>query len=133
MNRLSCFLLVIGLCIGLSNANLKWNEKNTVFFKSSLGRNNVLKIHCTSEDNLGFHFLRPGETYDFSFHDSIVRSDFYCELWQGPNFKFHASFMAYQGGGLIVHYGKKNFWDAREDGIYFTHGKETPKLEYKWK
>ncbi|XP_010450777.1 PREDICTED: uncharacterized protein LOC104732878 [Camelina sativa] len=131
MNRLSCLMLVIGLCVGLSDAFI-WNEKNTVFFKNSLGRNNVLKIHCLSSDDLGFHFLRTGETYDFSFHDSIGKSIFYCYLWQGPNFKFHAEFEAYKGGGLIVHYGKKNYWDAREDGIYFTHGTEKPKLEYKW-
>ncbi|CAH8277415.1 unnamed protein product [Arabidopsis lyrata] len=132
MHSLSWFLLVIGLSVGLSNA--KWNEKNAVFFKNSLGRNKVLKVNCISnDDNLGFHFLRPGETYDFSFHDSLFKSEFYCDLWQGPDFKLHASFMAYEGGGFIVHYGKKNFWDAREDGIYFTHGQKMPKLEYKWK
>ncbi|KAL1209168.1 putative S-protein [Cardamine amara subsp. amara] len=105
MNRLSCVLLIFGLCIGLSNT--KWNEKNSVFFKNSLGWNNVLKVHCISnDDDLGYHFLRPGGIYDFSFHDS---------------------------GGFIVHYGKKNFWEAKDDGIYFTHGKEVPKLEYMWK
>ncbi|EOA18864.1 hypothetical protein CARUB_v10007487mg [Capsella rubella] len=131
MNRLLCFLLIIGLCVGLSDS-FKFNEKNSVFFKSSLSRNNVLKIHCLSTDDLGVHFLRPGETYDFSFHDSFLTTSFGCFLWQGPNFKFQAEFEAYEGGGFIVHYGKKNYWDAREDGIYFTHGKEIPKLEYKW-
>jgi len=64
-----------------------------------------------------------------------LKTIFDCELKQGSsyyNYNFYARFRAYKGGGLIVHYGKKNFWDAREDGIYFTHGKETPKLEYKW-
>ncbi|WZZ04860.1 hypothetical protein YC2023_090781 [Brassica napus] len=129
MNRLSCFLLVIGLCVGLSNAY----EKNSVHFKNSLGRNNILKINCLSNnDNLGFHFLRPGETYEFSFHDSVFKTEFFCDLWQGPNFKFHAGFTGYEGGGLIVFFFPKNFWDAREDGIYFTHGQKTPKLEYNW-
>ncbi|KAG5402750.1 hypothetical protein IGI04_008869 [Brassica rapa subsp. trilocularis] len=50
----------------------------------------------------------------------------------GIEFRFHAKFMAYKSGGLILHYGKKNFWFCRDDGIYFTHGKQTPKLEYKW-
>ncbi|CAN7084652.1 unnamed protein product [Brassica oleracea var. botrytis] len=109
-------------------------EKISVHFKNSLGRNNILKINCLSNnDNLGFHFLRPGETYEFSFHDSVFKTEFFCDLWQGPNFKFHAGFTGYEGGGLIVHYGKQNFWDAREDGIYFTHGQKTPKLEYNWK
>ncbi|EOA18850.1 hypothetical protein CARUB_v10007472mg [Capsella rubella] len=129
MNRLLCFLLVIGLCVGLSDSF----EKNTVFIKSSLGLDNALKIHCRSkDDDLGFHFLRTGETYDFSFHDGIAGTLFACDLWQGPNFKFHTSFVAYESGSLVFHHGKKNYWDAREDGIYFTHGKEMPKLEYKW-
>lgn len=115
MNRLSCYLFAIGLFVGLSNA--KWNEKNSVYFKNSLRRNNVLKVHCISnDDDLGFHFLRPRETYDFSFHDSIMKTEFYCDLWQRPNFKFHAEFMGYEGGGLIVHYGKKKIWDAKTDG-----------------
>ncbi|XP_010435862.1 PREDICTED: uncharacterized protein LOC104719609 [Camelina sativa] len=132
MNRLLCFLLFIGLCVGLSDAKFKWPKKSTVFVKSSLGQNNVLKIHCKSvDDDLGFHFLRTGETYDFSFYESFLITSFDCYLWQGPHYKFHAEFEAYAGGGIIIH-SKKNFWDAREDGIYFTHGKEMPKLEYKW-
>ncbi|KAL9281617.1 S-protein 8 [Arabidopsis thaliana] len=132
MHSLSWFLLVIGLSVGLSSG--KWNEKNSVIFTNSLGRNKVLKVNCISnDDNLGFQFLRHGQTYDFSFHDSLFKSEFYCDLWQGPNFKLHAAFTAYEGGGLIVHYGKKNFWDVRDDGIYFTHGQKMPKLEYTWK
>ncbi|CAF1868959.1 unnamed protein product, partial [Brassica oleracea var. botrytis] len=90
-------------------------------------------IDCSSKDDfLGVHDLKPGQTFDFSFNDSIFKTKFDCTLAQGQGFIHQASFRAYEGGGFIVHYGKKNFWDAREDGIYFTHGKETPKLEYKW-
>ncbi|CAH8263196.1 unnamed protein product [Arabidopsis lyrata] len=133
MNFFSYFLVVIVLCAGLSNA--KFNEKNSVVFKNSLGPKNVLKIHCISkDDDLGYNYLRPGQIYEFSFHDSVLKTKFDCELWQGrgPTYKFYANFRAYKGGGLIVHSGKKNFWEVREDGIYFTHGKEIPKLEYKW-
>ncbi|ESQ37814.1 hypothetical protein EUTSA_v10029254mg [Eutrema salsugineum] len=132
MNRFSCFLFVIVLCVGLGNAKL-W-EKNSVHFRNSLHPGNILTIRCQlNKDDLGFHDLKPGETYDFSFRDSLFKTKVDCALQQGgPNQKFHANFRAYKGGGLIVHYGKKNFWDAREDGIYFTHGKEAPKLEYKW-
>ncbi|CAL9233588.1 unnamed protein product [Arabidopsis halleri] len=42
MNCFSYFLFVIVLCAGLSNA--KFNEKNSVVFKNSLGPKNVLKI-----------------------------------------------------------------------------------------
>ncbi|EOA28447.1 hypothetical protein CARUB_v10024656mg [Capsella rubella] len=133
MNYFSYFLLVIVLFAGLSNA--KFNEKNSVIFKNSLAPKNVLKIHCTSkDDDLGYHYLRGVEIYEFRFHDSVLKTKYDCELWQGrgPTYKFYAKFRAYEGGGLIRRYGKKNIWEAREDGIYFTHGKETPKLEYKW-
>ncbi|CAN6917843.1 unnamed protein product [Brassica oleracea] len=131
MNRLLCFQLVVTLCFGLSYA--KFYEKDSVHFNNSLNPNNILKVHCISDqDDFGDHFLSPGQTYDFSFYESITKTKVDCDLWQGPDFRFHAKFMAYKGGGFIVHYGKKNFWDAREDGIYFTHGKELPKLEYKW-
>ncbi|CAN8242088.1 unnamed protein product [Cochlearia groenlandica] len=133
MNHFLCVLLVIFFYFRLGNAEL-W-ENNSVHFNNSLGPKNILKIDCVlNKDDLGFHFLNPGETYVFSFHDSLFKTKADCELWQGlgPTYKFHASFRAYEGGGIIVHYGKKNFWDAREDGIYFTHGKEAPKLEYKW-
>ncbi|KAF8114176.1 hypothetical protein N665_0040s0031 [Sinapis alba] len=130
-NRLWCFHLVITLCVGLSCA--KFYEKDSVHFNNSLNPNNVLKVHCISEqDDFGDHFLSLGQTYDFSFYESIKKTKVDCDLWKGPDFRFHAKFRAYEGGGFIVHYGKKNFWDAREDGIYFTHGKELPKLEYKW-
>ncbi|XP_010480902.2 PREDICTED: uncharacterized protein LOC104759702 [Camelina sativa] len=129
MNRLLCVLVLIALCVGFNNAKMK----NFVHFKNSLLQKNILKIHCQSdEDDLGIHFLSPGQTYNFSFNDSIFKTKIDCELWQGIGFKFFAKFMAYKSGGLILHHGKKIFWDAREDGIYFTHGKQIPKLEYKW-
>lgn len=128
MNRFWCFLLVIALCVWLSNAKMK----NSVHFRNSLLPKNILKIHCRSEDDLGIHLLSPGQTYDIYFNDSIFKTKIYCQLWQGIDFKYYRYFMAYKSGGLIIHHGKQNFWDARQDGIYFTHGQEIPKLEYKW-
>ncbi|RID41912.1 hypothetical protein BRARA_J01835 [Brassica rapa] len=129
--RLSCFLIIIALCAELSNGAVF--PKDSVHFNNSLQPNNILRVHCISdEDDLGDHFLSHGQTYDFSFYESIFKTEVICGLWQGPSFEYYALFKAYEGGGLIVHYGKKNYWDAREDGIYFTHGFYPPKLEYRW-
>ncbi|KAG2273747.1 hypothetical protein Bca52824_056302 [Brassica carinata] len=100
MNRLSCFLIVIALlCAESSNGA-------------------ILKVHCiTDEDDLGDHLLNPGQTYDFSFYESIFKTEVICGLWQGPGFKYYALF-------------RTNLWDAREDGIYFTHGSTPPTLKY---
>ncbi|CAN7067924.1 unnamed protein product [Brassica rapa subsp. trilocularis] len=129
--RLSCFLIIIALCAELSNGAVF--PKDSVHFNNSLQPNTILRVHCVSdEDDLGDHFLSHGQTYDFSFYESIFKTEVICGLWQGPGFEYYALFKAYEGGGLIVHYGKKNYWDAREDGIYFTHGFYPPKLEYRW-
>ncbi|CDY30316.1 BnaA09g09610D [Brassica napus] len=34
---------------------------------------------------------------------------------------------AFEGGSGAFDHGKKNYWYAREDGIYFTHGREIKK------
>ncbi|CAL9234247.1 unnamed protein product [Arabidopsis halleri] len=39
---------------------------------------------------------------------------------------------AFQGASGSFDHGKTNYCDIREDGIYFTHGKDIPRLEYKW-
>ncbi|ESQ37438.1 hypothetical protein EUTSA_v10002720mg [Eutrema salsugineum] len=130
MNRIWCSLFIIALCIGWSNAL----KKNSVHFKNSLGQNNILRIHCTKDDDdLGYQQLSPGQTYDISFHDSLWGMRINCDLWQGLDYRFHAHFLAYEGGLIIPFVGKNNFWDAREDGIYFTHDiLKVPTLKYKW-
>ena len=131
MKRISCFLIVIALSAELSNGESY--DKDSVHFINSLNPNNILRVHClTHDDDLGYHLLSPGQTYEFSFYESIFTTKVNCALWQGPGFKFYAIFRAYTGGGFIVHYGRKNFWDAREDGIYISHGKDSPKLKYNW-
>ncbi|KAG5389829.1 hypothetical protein IGI04_031370 [Brassica rapa subsp. trilocularis] len=116
MNPLSCFLIVIALSAELSNGESY--DKDSVHFINSLNPNNILRVHClTHDDDLGYHLLSPGQTYEFSFYESIFTTKVNCALWQGPGFKFYAIFRAYTGGGFIVHYGRKNFWDAREDGL----------------
>lgn len=62
----------------------------------------------------------------------LVRTTIDCNLVKGSTFVHHSYFRAYEGGGFISHYGKQVFWDAREDGVYLSHGKDTPKYMYKW-
>lgn len=132
MNHIFSFLFVIALCVGLINAAIN-KQKNSVHFRNDLGPNNTLWIHCISdEDDFGDHFLTLGETYDFSFYDSVVGTLIKCDLGKGIRFRFHAKFIAYEGVWLIPHYGQMNFWYAKEDGIYFAHGKDIPKLKYTW-
>ncbi|WZY77566.1 hypothetical protein YC2023_023950 [Brassica napus] len=130
MNRFSCFLFAIVLCVGLGNSKLF--ERNLIQFRNSLGPENVLTVFCRlNEHDQGYHHLNQGQVYDLLFWDSFFSNKAYCALWQGNGRqKYHAYFLAYKTGGL--HFDKKNLWDCREDGIYFTHGKEIPKLENRW-
>ncbi|CAN8257987.1 unnamed protein product [Cochlearia groenlandica] len=130
MNCILSRLFVIVLFIGLSNAGL-WDKNTVHFINSFVQKENVLRVNCASDDDkFGLHFVNQGQTYNISFHDSIFKTRITCDLWQVSG--LHAGFRAYEGGGGIIHYGKQNFWYARDDGVYFTHGEEEPKLEYRW-
>ncbi|CDY23324.1 BnaA08g12220D [Brassica napus] len=70
MSPLSCFLIVIALSAELSNGESY--DKDSVHFINSLNPNNILRVHClTHDDDLGYHLLSPGQTYEFSFYESI--------------------------------------------------------------
>ncbi|KAH0915383.1 hypothetical protein HID58_029829 [Brassica napus] len=69
MNPLSCFLIVIALSAELSNGESY--DKDSVHFINSLNPNNILRVHClTHDDDLGYHLLSPGQTYEFSFYEN---------------------------------------------------------------
>ncbi|ESQ50620.1 hypothetical protein EUTSA_v10023189mg [Eutrema salsugineum] len=130
MNHLLCILFVMVLCVELGNA--KPFAPNRLYFKNSLGPTNDLKINCTfNKRDLGIFFVKPGNTEEFRFHGTYsLKNIIDCSLYQKPG--PHAMIRAYEGSSGAFDHGKRNYWDAREDGIYFTHGKEVPKLEYKW-
>lgn len=119
----------MSLCVGLGSAKL-W-AKNGIHVKNSLGPGNTLMVFCKwNDEQLGTVFLSTGQTYDFSFRGKFVfKNKIDCNLSQGTHI---ATIRAFESGSGAFDHGKQNFWDAREDGIYFTHGSEAPKLEYKW-
>ncbi|KAL0694198.1 hypothetical protein Bca4012_061378 [Brassica carinata] len=130
MNRFSCFLFIMAVSIGLGNAKLF--AKNHIYLNNSLNPGNELQVFCKwNGEQIGTFFIQPGETDDFSFHDKFVpKNKIDCTFRQirGPSVMIRA----FEGGSGAFDHGKKNYWYAREDGIYFTHGQEVPKLEYKW-
>ncbi|EOA19636.1 hypothetical protein CARUB_v10002986mg [Capsella rubella] len=130
MNGFSCFLFVMVLCVRSSDGKLF--GENLVQFKNSLNPGKQIKISCTLNKKEQFQlFMDPGETYDYKFHGKyLLKNKMDCQLTQGV--LGDVLFRAYEGASGIFDHGKQNFWDVREDGVYFTHGKETPKLEYKW-
>ncbi|CAH2079041.1 unnamed protein product [Thlaspi arvense] len=114
----------------MSNAKL-W-AANFIQFKNSLGPQNKIYISCGG--NVAFNFfLNPREIYNFSFHGYTFKKNVIdCVITQTIAKDKMAKIRAYSGGSALFEHGKKNYWDFREDGIYFTHGKAIPKLDYKW-
>ncbi|ESQ30131.1 hypothetical protein EUTSA_v10011968mg [Eutrema salsugineum] len=137
MNRVSCFSFVIVFCVGLGDAGFL--DQNSVQFKNSLKPGNILTVRCDlNDDDLGYHDLNPGVTYELRFYNRLFKTKISCAFWQGDSKqKFHQYFRTYTvripprkfkgintigspenltyTGGL--HYGKTNFWDVKEDGI----------------
>ncbi|KAL1200178.1 putative S-protein [Cardamine amara subsp. amara] len=133
MNRFLCFLFVMAFCVGLGDAKLF--GKNHVNFKNSIGPGAQVKVFCKLNGKQLFDlWLNFGESYDYSFHGKFVTTNkMDCFLMQGVGgLKFSTWIRAFQGASGAFDHGKQNFWDCRTDGIYFTHGKDAPKLEYKW-
>ncbi|EOA22471.1 hypothetical protein CARUB_v10003119mg [Capsella rubella] len=131
MNHLSYFLFVMVLCVpGLGNAKL--GGKNLVQFKNSLISAKLINIFCKLNNHkLFIVFLKRGQIYKYSFHGQFVtRNKMDCDIRE-ENLK-SVWIRAYQGSSGAFDHGKTNYWDIREDGIYFTHGKDVPKLEYRW-
>ncbi|CAH8262704.1 unnamed protein product [Arabidopsis lyrata] len=129
MNNILRFLFVMVLCVGLGNAKI-WG-KNLVQFKNSVEGKQV-NIFCKlNNKQLFVVFLEPGEIYDHWFHGQFVTTNkMDCDIRE-LQYKL-VRIRAFQGASGSFDHGKTNYWDIREDGIYFTHGKDIPKLEYKW-
>jgi len=107
----------MALCIGLGNTNM-W-EKNLVQFKNSVGKQ--IKIFCKLNDKQLFNLsLNPGEIYDYRFHGEFVTTNkMDCDIREIIQNRF-VRIRAYQGSSGSFDHGKTNYWDIREDGVYFT-------------
>lgn len=129
MNRFSYVLFVMALCVGFGNAKLF--GKNLVQFKNSIQGKQVNAFCKLNGQQIFTVFLNTGEVYDYWFHGQYVpQNKMDCDIRElGTRF---VRIRAFQGASGAFDHGKQNFWDVRVDGIYFTHGKDVPKLEYRW-
>ncbi|KAF8093490.1 hypothetical protein N665_0383s0117 [Sinapis alba] len=113
MNRFSSFLFIMALSIELGDAKLF--AKKHIYLTNSLVPGNDLQVFCKwNGEQIGTFFLKPGETDDFSFQDKFI-----------PKNEIDCTFLQKHGRSVMIR-------AFEEDGIYFTHGQEVPKLEYKW-
>ncbi|EFH53256.1 hypothetical protein ARALYDRAFT_484466, partial [Arabidopsis lyrata subsp. lyrata] len=119
MKNVSIFLIVFGLCMigDVYGKKSMITVKNEFSPKSRL----VLKVHCKSKnDDIGIKYLEIGEIMSFSFKTNFWgTTEFWCDIYKGPDYKRFRGFTAYQAKGLFVKDGSSYNWLARDDGIYF--------------
>ncbi|KAL1201465.1 putative S-protein1 [Cardamine amara subsp. amara] len=132
MNNLFIISILIGLCIGLSNAFHMLGQSKVVL-SNQLEHNKLLKVHCRSgDDDLGEQIVKLGEEYEFTFGDNIWGTTrFSCQMDQGPNFRHHQDFVAYETSWSKALEATCQ-WIAREDGIYFSQDGNPPTKKYEW-
>ncbi|VVB13190.1 unnamed protein product [Arabis nemorensis] len=134
MKNLIIFTILLGLCIGLSNGfHVHMIGESKVVISNQLEHNKLLKVHCNSgDDDLGEKILKIGEDYKFTFGDNLWQTTrFSCKMDQGPNFKHHQEFVAYESSWSKALEASCK-WIAREDGIYFSLDGSPPANRYMW-
>ncbi|ESQ40346.1 hypothetical protein EUTSA_v10015869mg [Eutrema salsugineum] len=129
MNNLLIISILLGLCTGLSNGFHTIGESR-VTFSNQLEHNKLLKVLCDNDE--GEQLVKIGKEYEFSFSDNLFMTTRYkCKVDQGPNFKHHQEFLAYDASWSTI-LEPRCRWIAREDGIYFSQDGNPPTRKYVW-
>ncbi|KAJ4882413.1 Plant self-incompatibility protein S1 family [Raphanus sativus] len=128
MNNLLIILILLGMCIDLSNGML---GESKVTLSNQLEHNKLLKILCDNDE--GEQLVKIGEEYKFTFGDNFLKTTRYsCKVSQGPdNFKHRQEFVAYDASWSKALEATCK-WIAREDGIYFSLDGNPPLKRYEW-
>ncbi|KAM3249721.1 hypothetical protein P3L10_011491 [Capsicum annuum] len=124
----SVFLLSLTLLevIGLSQRTYH------VYIANALPNNSNAKLefHCKSkDDDLGIHDLLPGQNWNFSFHENIIRSTlFYCSfVWDNKQ----KTFNVFDDSITCINQAKGDqidtcYWLVKSDGFYLAHMADPP-------
>ncbi|CAN8302711.1 unnamed protein product [Cochlearia groenlandica] len=134
MNNHFVFFIVIAYYVGTSNSSDLFLP-NTVYVRNSFTKNNdILQVHCKSEeDDLGGHLLHRHGLYTFRFGDKYFGgTTFYCQLRHGDNFTYYRYFRAYKEDPILIRFGARYLWDARDDGIYYGENGHKIELKFLW-
>ncbi|KAK4341539.1 hypothetical protein RND71_040040 [Anisodus tanguticus] len=97
-----------------------------VYIANALPKKNSspLEFHCKSkEDDLGIHRLLPGQNWNFSFHENLVRSTlFYSNFGWGSKKK---TFNVFDDAITCIKQAKGDetdtcYWLVKSDGFYLA-------------
>ncbi|XP_010539105.1 PREDICTED: uncharacterized protein LOC104813236 [Tarenaya hassleriana] len=127
------------LLVSLDAEALPLFRNFNIVISNNLKSSKVLKVHCRSkDDDPPFHFLDVNTAYELKF-TVYPKTLYWCNLWQGPNYKHYARFDAFVADDHFIDDvcgGRKPnvcTWVATEEGIYVrNNARGDYKLLYKW-
>lgn len=137
MNNLIVFMLVTSMYFGLNEG---WTvvpfgcEKNTLEFRNELVPGNILKVNCTSKDDItAIHDVVFNGKCAFRFGEhAFKRTIWKCLLRQGPKMEYyHLLWRAYRGASKR-RCRQIRSWIAKVDGIYLEKNNGTRKRMFDW-
>ncbi|KAH7834165.1 hypothetical protein Vadar_013316 [Vaccinium darrowii] len=111
-------------------------DEYTVFIVSAVSNNpKPLRIHCQSgDDDLGFHDIKSGENFNWSFRLNLISSTrYYCHFWWDSKEK---SFDVFYYETVALKCQRPGpftcVWIVRPEGFYLSNGNATWYKEYDW-
>lgn len=148
MNHLIIYVLVITMCFGLNEGIVCSNPNNqnprcggagcrlnTLELRNELGRGNILKVDCTSNQNkkTGPQVVKFNESYAFSFEEvHAKRIVWACHLRHGPKGEFYQSIWRAYRGAAKKRCAQIRTWVAKVDGIYLLRNAEPKGHQFVW-
>ncbi|OIT06267.1 hypothetical protein A4A49_61598, partial [Nicotiana attenuata] len=120
------FFLLSLTQLEITKANFISQRTYHVYIASALPKTtNPLEFHCKSkEDDLGIHKLLSGQSWNFSFHENIIRSTlFYCNFGWGSKQK---TFNVFDDAITCIKQAKGDqtdicYWLVKSDGFYLAN------------
>ncbi|EOA17994.1 hypothetical protein CARUB_v10006428mg [Capsella rubella] len=113
-------------------------SKFRVEIKNELKFHKKLEVHCKSATHsFAFTRLNIGQSFWFTF-TIFPQSQYWCNLWQGPNFKHQVAFYVFILKNEFIDetctgtFPNVCKWSAREDGVY-VHNRKSPAGEFMFK
>ncbi|XP_010536386.1 PREDICTED: uncharacterized protein LOC104811405 [Tarenaya hassleriana] len=121
---ISLLVLLVSLDATTSVLGLPLLIRFNIEVANALQSNKGLKVYCRAKDeSFPTKVLNVGSWYQMKFR-VYLKTLFWCNLWQGPNFQHYAKFDAFVNNKSFVDdvCGGRNpnvcRYEAREDGVY---------------
>ncbi|XP_019089493.1 PREDICTED: uncharacterized protein LOC109128144 [Camelina sativa] len=139
MRKYLLFLVLVFISVDSINSTRSiLFRKFNVEIVNQLQFHKKLKVHCRCKNYyFPITYLNIGESFKFKF---IIypKTLYWCNLWQGPNYKHHVVFDAFRANCYFIDHTCSGIdpnvcrWTAKEQGVY-VHDTLGEFFMYGWK